>query len=225
LPIVLDIIAVAIVVLFAIIGYNAGFVKTIIELIGWIAVLLFASVLANQISGFIFDCFISEPIIKSVEKSVAEFGANGVNEYFNGLPDLIQRLLNAYGINAESVGATIDSNQIAVAIVEQIKMPIVSLISFIFNVIIFVLGIILVRLLARVCNSVVSRIPLVSGLNRTLGFVSGVAKGFVITAVFCWIFSFFILFTGGFLGVTYETVCDTQLIRFLNEMNPMSKIF
>lgn len=225
MPIVLDIIAVAIVVLFAIIGYNSGFVKTIIELIGWIAVLLFASVLANQISGFVFDCFLSKPIITSIEEYIAEFGGNGVNEYFNNLPDLIQKLLGAYGINADKIGTAIESNQIAVSIVEQIRVPIVSLISFVFNVIIFVLGIILVRLLARVCNSVITRIPLVSGLNRTLGFVSGVAKGFVITAVACWMFSFIILFTGGFLGITYETICETQLIMFLNEMNPMSKIF
>ena len=221
MAIVLDVIVIAIVVLFAMIGYKSGFVKTLIELIGWVAVLLFATALANKISTFIFDSFISSIIHNAIDDSITEFGHNGVKEFFNKMPEYLRNLLNAYGVSFESVSESIGIDNVSSALVEQLKTPIVSLISFLLNVIIFVLGIILVRVLARVCNSVVSRIPLVSTINRALGFVSGVAKGFVISIVICWIFVFVVMFSGDAFGITGETINDTQLIRYLNELNPL----
>jgi len=224
LAIILDVVVIAIIVMFAMIGYKSGFVKTAIELLGWIAVLLFASVVANQVSALIFDNLLVDPIKKSIIDFVTESGKNGIDNFFDGLPEYLTNILNVYNINAQSINITDGAKDISASIIEHLRTPIISLISFLLNLAIFILGIILVKTLAKVCNSVVSKIPIVANLNRLLGFVSGMAKGFVITIVLTWIFSFILLFSGGFFGITYDTLGDTYLLKLFNELNPLTKI-
>ncbi len=221
MALILDVVAVALIVLFAVIGYKAGFVKTIIELLGWIAVLLFASVIANQVSALIFDGLLLEPIKKAINESVVEFGTNGIDEYFDGLPGYLTNIFDAFNINAQSVSAAAGLDDIAENIANQLRSPIISLISFILNVVMFVLGIILVKILARLCHTIVSKLPLVSSLNSGLGFITGAVKGFIITLVVAWIFTFVVMFAGSLFGITYEMLDETQVISFLNQMNPL----
>lgn len=221
---VLDIAIVAIIILFTIRGYTSGFVKTAVELLGWIAVVLMASFLANTISSWIYDGLISNSLKSSVEQYISQSGQQGVDEFFNGLPEYLKNVLSAYNINAQSINLSDGAADVSVIVASQLRQPIISIISFFLTVIIFVLGIILVKVLANLCHSVVTRIPIVSGLNRVLGLAAGFVKGAVISLVVVWIISFMVLFAGEFLGLSYEGLSQTYVFNLFNQINPLIKI-
>ncbi len=220
----LDVVIVAIVVLFTIRGLKSGFVKTTVELVGWVAVVLSTSFLANAVSEWVFDQFISNSIKNSVEQSLIQSGQKGVAQFFDGLPNFVTNILSAYNVTASSVDLSGGAQEISASVSNQLKQPIISFVGLIFTVIIFVLGIILVRVLARVCHTVVCRIPIVSGLNRTLGLVSGFAKGVAISVLVVWLLSGLVLMMGNFLGINYTMLSKTYMFNFINQINPFIKI-
>ncbi len=220
----LDIVIVAIVIYFTIRGLKSGFVKTAIELLGWIVVVLSASLLADAVSGWFYDEFISNSIVSSVEQSLTRSGQKGVGEFFANLPSFVTNILTQYNVSAESVDLSGGAQDIAASVADQLRQPIISFVGLVFTVIIFVLGIILVRVIANVCHSVVCRIPIISGFNRALGVLSGFAKGVAISIIVVWLLSGLVLMMGNFLGIDYAIISKTYIFKFINQINPFIKI-
>ena len=66
---ILDLIVIAIIIVFALISAKKGFVRTIIEIVGFVLVILFANNVSPVLSNVTYDKLIEPAIIESIEKS------------------------------------------------------------------------------------------------------------------------------------------------------------
>ncbi len=221
LPILLDVLIVGIIVICIINGKRKGFVYTAIEMLGWIAVAFLSVSFSQGVSDWIYDSFIRDSIRSGVHSAISGLHADEIgpalNEFISGLPSFIQSALENKNITALSLAETAKSEiDITVYIADVIKPVICPLISMISGIIMFVVGLFLVHLLARICGGIVKRIPLVGTLNSILGSITGFFKGAIIDIIIVSIITNAILIsTTGILGITADTLSNTYIFKAL----------
>ncbi|MEG2166501.1 MAG: hypothetical protein RRY96_09415, partial [Ruthenibacterium sp.] len=154
-----------------------GLVAGLLDLVGNLAALSVAWILSGKFSPNVFENFFKSGLIESTAKTIQEQGTFNFNQFMNGfakfLPDsLVERL-------TDSVGGVLNSGapDIAQQIVEQVIAPlIVPIITVVvFFVTYAVCKLVLAFLVATLTN--INHIPIVGGVNRTLGAFVGVLAG------------------------------------------------
>lgn len=227
MTIVLDIILVAVIVLSAFLGSRRGFMRVLLELIGFIAVILLASWASKQLAPVIFEKHIGPGIEQKIEQNL-DVDCD-VSQLYQSLPSYLTFALDTSGMDEETVQNFVNeqlesgSKDIAPAITDNVVRPILtSVISAVLMFAIFLIGMFLVRLLARWINSLIRHTPIVGKLNTLLGTVFGALKGIIIAMALVWLLGALTsLLPEGLLGITNQTVQDAQLCQWLNQLNPL----
>ena len=181
---VLDIIVIAILALFAIIGFIKGFLNSILSLFGNLASLAIAIVIVKPCTRFFNSIFhlvdwLGGLIIKGIagilpDLTATQMSATDVISHLNNSQGLIGRLTAlfvdknlTYGAGASDLSAVLSNNMGQFA-------------ATVFTVIImFILIRIGVLILSRIFDAITKKRAL-SGLDRLLGLVIGFVKGAVI---------------------------------------------
>ena len=222
---ILDLIVIAIVCVYAYISARRGFVRTIIELAGFVAIFLVIPRFGTPISEKIFDTAFRSTVLTKVEAAVLETGAEASEALNNVLPEFIVNGADFLGIDiAKTITATSTASALAENITDSIVKPVVSSVIYaVLSLLLFGLGMYLVRVLARAVNSLF-KISLVGKLNRLLGAVLGAAKGLVIAFIVCLVITIAISFTkNGFLFFTKENIEASLIFSKIAELNPFYK--
>ncbi len=168
-----DIIVILIILISIFAGYKIGAAKTILTFIGSVCCFLIAVFLGDYLSTLTYDNFVSESILSTVTQSL---NANGGVIMTEDMPALVRFALNFAG---EDVKALIDNavssapTLIAQSVETALKPIILSLLSFIFTAIIFVVVYFLFRVLVLKLLLNIFRLPLIKGVNSILGAVFG----------------------------------------------------
>lgn len=229
---ILDIIVVGIIALCVFLSAKKGFVRTAIELAGFILAIVLAFNLAPTVADGVYDATLDKPITKKIASAIDERAgsstANISEAVWDSVPGFISSNIEHFGITQDEVNAKLNklststSAEIAAELSKETVKPILSAaISGIVGIIIFVLISIATKFLAIPINKIFS-FSLVGTLNRVLGAVLGAGKGVVFAAVFCLIISCLVVFTGeGFLIFTREAIEDSTLTKLLCSFNPI----
>lgn len=227
------IIVLAVLALSAFVGYHKGMLRIIYSLVSWIVVLAFVSWATPQINLYLLEntviydrieeyCegTIRESSSEQVEMTQQEAEEALVEEL--GSDDLLANLGVSVpdsvmdGILEKTADATetfLDESGIYAAIAE-------GLATFILEGIAFLVALVLAWLVVHIISQllgIVSKIPVIKGLNRTLGFFVGVIYGFLIV----WL-GFYIIALGsasemGQVVVSY--IYENPFLTFLYENN------
>ncbi len=228
---ILDVLLLAIAAVWAVIGAKRGFVRTFIELAGYVVILVLAMNIAQPASQGIYNKLIRPQIEKAVQEAVPSTLADidlsnaddSVEQVFEKLPDSVTGLLKANGIDAEAIKQSIaDADDFSVAavsekIADSIGTPIISLIRIIFISVAFIIGMFAIRLLAGFCNAVASKLPLVGSVNSSLGAVAGFIKGAAIAVILANIFAIAVsMSVDGVFGVTEAQIESTLLFKHIS---------
>ncbi len=219
MSILLDIFIVAILIIFLLIGKKKGFVYTAIELVGWIAIAVFAIPLADVAANWVYDTFINNAICDAVNTAITDIGndsvSTAINDYIEKLPEFISSQLVNKNITASYIlNQSGFQNNIAGAVSNVIRPLVCPLISTVFSILIAVVGVILVRLVAKILGGIVKKIPLVGSVNGLLGAVLGFVKGVVISVIIVFIISTVLSFkVDGIFGITNDTVSETYIFK------------
>ncbi len=180
---VLDIIVVAILVIFAVFGLIKGFLNTLLSLFGNLASLAVAIVIVKPCTKFLDNIFhiiswLGNLIIKGVQNAnvlpdltSSTMTSEEVISHLNGTNNLIGKLTSffvdkdvVYGFEATDLTATLTLNMGKFA-------------GMVFTVIVmFILLRIAVLILTKVFNAITKKNAL-GGIDRILGLVFGVVKG------------------------------------------------
>lgn len=242
MSIILDLIVVLIIAFFVITSAKRGFVRTAIEIVGFFLAFYLSLSLSGIAANFIYDGFVKEPMLAQIEEKAddlikdslptvdlnenddAIISQNSV-EIYNALPQFIVGVAKNYDITPEGFAQTIknnnDSNATELLLDYAVKPIVVNLIKIILFIILFIVLSILVKWLAKIVNRIFS-IPIIGGLNRTLGAVFGLIKGTIIAAAVCIAISFIISFSeNGILFVTSQTIENTYIFKILSGLNPL----
>lgn len=227
------IIVLAVLALSAFVGYHKGMLRIIYSLVSWIVVLAFVSWATPQINLYLLEntviydrieeyCegTIRESSSEQVEMTQQEAEEALVEEL--GSEDLLANLGVSVpdsvmdGILEKTADATetfLDESGIYAAIAG-------GLATFILEGIAFLVALVLAWLVVHIISQllgIVSKIPVIKGLNRTLGFFVGVIYGFLIV----WL-GFYIIALGsasemGQVVVSY--IYENPFLTFLYENN------
>ena len=223
MSILIDIAVIALIAVFAFIGYRKGLVKTLLNFAGVFIALIAAFYIASPLSSFVFDTFFIDRIHNGVNKAIVNSAADTVTGAVAAVPDYIKKGAKALDINVEKVISDSDpesgvsfAEDVAETITQKVARPIVTrLLAIILFIILFVLLRVLIQVIANALN-LVARLPGLNLANRTLGAVIGFAEGLLIAYVCCFaIMQIADIKGGSFLGVSMDTLSDTYIFSKL----------
>ncbi|MBE6727063.1 MAG: hypothetical protein E7562_00270 [Ruminococcaceae bacterium] len=221
---VLDIIILAIVFIIVLLSARKGFVRTAIEVVGFVAAIVLAFTISQPLADITYEKIVEEPMISAAEDNAE----NLTEKVWDALPGFVADNAETFGISKADVDDTIGSNaqKGSEAAVKQVSATVVKpaatrLLSGIYCSILFIVLMIVVKLLAKVVNKLFS-FSFIGTINKALGGVVGVVKGalyaFVFVTVTVLIAS---LNQGSFLIFTDEAIDSSFVYRLLAELSSL----
>lgn len=229
MSIILDLIVLAIIVITVLMSAKRGFVRTLIELLGFIAAVFISFTISTPLANSTYDKIIEPSILSTVTSTVDTAADNSaaaaVDSFWNEIPGWIKGGIEKAGISKESLDGSITSNigngvQSAVESASQnvIKPAVTSTLALIYQVISLIVLMALVKPLAKLINKLFS-FSVIGTANRVLGGVVGVPKGIIYAVAFCLLITLAASFTAnGFLIFTGETMEKSLFFSFVNSL-------
>ena len=219
--VVIDLILVAVILIFALISAKRGFVKVLVETVGFIAAVVVAFTISTPLAEVTYDKIIEPPVVKAAVNAVGE---SAEHEAWNALPEFLMNN-DIFGTQINSFTEKITANlslgvETAVKTASQdiVKPVATKIFSLLYSVILVLVLSILVKFLAKLINGMFS-FSVIGSLNRTLGGILGAVKGIVFVLIACMVISLIISFTGKpFLIFTEENINNTYIFKFFTDI-------
>lgn len=229
MSIILDLIVLAIIVLTVLISAKRGFVRTAVELVGFIAAVFISFTISTPLANTTYDKIIEPSIVSSVTSAAGtvmeDSSVAAVDGFWDGMPTWIRNGIEKSGVSKESLDGIITANigngvQSTVETASQsvIKPVVTGTLSLIYQVIFLIVFLALVKPLAKLINKLFS-FSIIGTANRVLGGVVGIPKGIIYAIAFCLIIMLIVSFTGkGFLIFTSEAMEKSHFFSFINSL-------
>jgi uncharacterized membrane protein required for colicin V production len=222
---IIDLIIVAIVLVTVLISAKKGFVRLVVEVVGIIAVLIFATAVSTPIADYTYQNIIEPPIVSSANKIVIDSSEEKVDDVFENLPPFVKANADSFGITREKVKETIvdtsgeKTEEILLKISQDLVKPVaMTVLEAFYAVIIILLLSVVVKIIANLLNKAFS-FSIAGKLNTSLGGALGAVKGLVIAVIFCKIVTFIIPLTpNGIWIFNSENLAKTFIFEFLNNI-------
>ena len=222
MSIILDLIIVGIILFFVLSSARKGFVKVLIETVGFVVAIVIAFSVSNPLATATYDKFIEPPVISAISSSVEESTGEAVDDkVIDAIPDFIVNSSERFGISLDEMKAKLTASAssnttdvIKSASQEVVKPIAVKVIGMVFTLILVIILLIVVKILARVINKLFS-FSIVGKLNQILGGVLGIVKGCIIAVVVCIVSSLIMSFVGEFFIFTAENVNNSTIYKFI----------
>ena len=193
LGIIIDIVVIAVFVIFGIIGLKKGLLKSVLSLFSWGFCILIAFLTAKYVAGWIngiynFSGLIGNSISKSLNKTNAFF-AQSINVYEAGGKDALIAAIptNINKLLAQLTKSVFSTTNVNMSSTDTIGFVVGSSLGHICMVVIsgilvFIVLKIAVALLSKLFNNI-AQTKILGGLNKILGLVLGLLKATLIVGV------------------------------------------
>ena len=227
----IDIILLAVIIITALISAKYGFVRTLIEFVGFILIIMISTSVSVPIAEAIYDNKIQKDVIKVAESENSTFSLPA-EDFINSLPGYLtkdsgllridkNKLIDSYNNNIKSSG-----DKIAQKISDDVIRPAaIKIMSVIISAIILAVLSVAVHIIARVANTAVKN-SFARGLNEKIGFIIGIPKGILISFILCIILIvYFNTVKNGFGLLTSNDVNNSYCVRFVRFILPDYGIF
>ena len=203
-------------------GYaRKGFLAGLIQFAGNLASLAGAVVLSQWAAPQIFEKFLRPGCVSQVEQTIQETGGVDlealIEKYAGFLPESFRQSLT------QSVQGLADSqapglaDKIVSQVLEPLTTPMISIVLFFVALALFRLVVGFLVAVLRGAN----RIPVLGGVNRTMGFGLGLLAGLVdVYIVLCVLFAVMTLTAGQLTWLNQEVLADSWCLRIFNDINP-----
>jgi len=217
-----DLIAIFVLVFFALRGRKRGLVRTLIGILALVIAFWGAGVLAQQTSPYLSSKYVEPWIYNSVLPTVSE------TESVTATPESEEEVTETLGSAFKEIGipgSTIQSflNDFTVNLTDSLERIVESAAKSIgyklTYALLFLLYFLILYLLLRIAGKflqLLAKIPGINFINRTLGLILGLIFGYLIVLVLS-----YILTTTGFL-LTPQLVSQTYVLHFLVTFSPLS---
>ena len=233
--IVIDLIILAIVALCVIISVKRGFIRTAIELAGFILAIVLAFSFSAPLADFTYNSFVKEPVETMISDSITDtvgdiaisVDAAVFDKVWDDLPAFITKNHENFGLSKENlmdnfVGSnTAQIEEFSANVADSVAYPVITMIlKSVFSVLIFFLVSLLTKILAKPINKLFS-FSFVGTINKTLGAILGIAQGAIWVSAFCAVVTLLVsLFPNGFLIFNNDTIKSATLFNFFSNLIP-----
>lgn len=207
----LDIIFVLIVLLCVVLAAKKGFVKSFVEVIGYVLAVVIAFSFSGTVADFVYDSFVEAPFNTAIENAVNENADTAIE----ALPDYLVNLLDKANVdlNALLTAENSSGKNIAEQVSGAIEPIALSVFKTIVTIIIFAVVLLIARLLSGMLNSLFKGVIL-GTLNKTLGGALGLIKGLALAVIFCLASNFIASISSeGFLIFTKDAIDGTFICK------------
>lgn len=222
MPLILDVLVIFLLCYCTYRGYRSGFLKTVVNFLGYIISLAVAFAGSRILSEWItagsrgyFLNFVTERMDFSA-------GADSIAEQWNqAMPASLIKAAEFLGIHVDKINPDAAVSEIAGNVTDHVVMPIVGwLVQGILFLLLFGICCFLVRKLASALG-VVRRVPLIGSVNALLGGIIGCLQCFVFLMIITSAISLIFGLTGGFEPyLTPNTVAESRLLHLIYTLNP-----
>lgn len=220
---IFDLVFIAIILISIFMAAKRGFVRALLEFIGFFVAIVIALTVSEPASQFAFEKFVEPAIYEKTQDIITDTSTEIPENLWENLPDFIKNNSVIFNFDKESFQNTL-SNEIkdgASNLSDTISQKIVkpSFISVVSAIICFLLILILIpvfRFLAKVINKLFSSNK-IGKVNKTLGGIVGIINGIAICFGVCILLNLLIKISGGGFWVITGDV--------LNKSFVFSKIF
>lgn len=220
-PIIIDLVLVAVLLLFIWLGARKGFILTLCSLAAVIVALVGANLIADALAPKVAQAIeprLEQAIVESLEEKALEVDAiDGL-----GVTDALAALREKGGLYQWAAdgleGALSSTPGISESIAHQAAVAATALAEQLARGIIFSIAFLLVLIAWFFIShalDLVSKLPVINSLNHTLGGVLGAVKGLIIIYIAAWILC---SLTG---KISPETAEQTHILSFLLQHGPM----
>ena len=184
---ILDIIFLAVIIIFIISGAIRGFARAIMNIAAVVASAILSNLLSGVISDWIFNSFVRNDLIANLNNAVTNTEIS-VNSALGDLPGWVSSVVsffcNLFNFDEQRlvdcfVGTASTAKLTAVQVTDNFVKPIVTgIFSFFIAIILFILLIIIFKFVNKLFE-----LPVISPINRVLGGVFGAAEGIVVALI------------------------------------------
>lgn len=220
-----DLIFLAIIVVTVLFSAKHGFVRTLLELAGFVAAFLIAFSISTPIAEFTYDSFIGPSVIKSMDEVIVGNTTNISENIISSIPESTMKIIEFFGINEAEITNAVTPNltnnaaNIADTVSKEVLRPsITGILSAVLNLILIIILIPLFRWVAKLVNKLFSY-SFVGKLNKTLGGVLGILKGIAFCVIICVVINFILSFNPNGIWIITNDNLDNSL--FFSTINPI----
>lgn len=229
--IILDLILLLIIAVCVIISVKRGFIKTVVEFLGFVLAIYLAFTFGPVLSDATYDNFVKPSISSEISDAIADASNAGAtqitNELWEKLPEFLTKNADKFGVSLEKIQSDIsidkvtDTNEIANSITDSVVKPVATAaLDTVFSIVLFLVISLIAKLLSKPINKLFS-VSYVGKVNKALGVLLGVGNGIVFSILFCVIISSVLIFTkSGFLIFTRENIEKSTVFELLCKINP-----
>lgn len=218
---IVDILLIVVIIATAIRYKKKGFVSGIIDLVGNLLSLALAWIVSGKVSPGIFENFFASGLIGKTTQALQEQGTTSVTGILDGLQGVLpQRFLDSISLNAASIFGN-NAGEVAQQVVEKIIAPLViPLITvLVFFATYLICRIVIAFLVATLSN--INKIPILGGVNRSLGIVIGLVVGvFNVILILCLLWAIVMITGGQIPALNDATLSGSYLYTFFSAYNP-----
>ena len=186
----IDLIILAVIVIYLLIGLRRGFVMMVVNCIGGILSYIVAADLASRLADTVSNLFLVPPLRRTITNSILEADGETATaaQMWDSQSEYLRGLLMKTGMTEEK-RAVMDNpaEHLASAIAEPVGHAISYAVLF---VLIFLLCSAAIHLIAGVLN-LVTYLPILSSFNSLLGGLLGAAFALVLCTVVLWTLKLF----------------------------------
>lgn len=207
-------------------GYRKGFIKIVITLISFVLTLWLVSVVTPYISTYLVE---HTGLYDAVKGQVAEAFADNNALLDNTIPENQTTTINSYDVPSVMKSTLITNNtaetytRLAVSAFEDYISSFLA--RIIINLAAFVCTFLMITIFLRMTFfslEIISKIPIIKGINKFAGLFAGFAEGLIIV----WIFFLAVtMFAGNTIGrQIFDLVQSDPLLNILYNSNVLLKI-
>lgn len=215
-----DIIIVAVIVLFTIIGVRRGIARTILGIVGLFVTYAVAGGLSKWLSPLIYNSFLEQTVTENVNNYMSSYGFDYlIDNSISALPEWIRWLVSLFGGSSENVvqyvSQSVSSAQTNAtqAVTQTLESLAVSALQIVLMIVLFIIVYIIVRKLIRLVSKVF-KAPVLRQVNGFFGGVLGAVNGLLIAWIAVNVFCVIAQMTGN--DIISNELIDGTLFRLFS---------
>lgn len=189
----IDVILIAVMAVVVMISVKSGFFKTLFDLIAYVFAFSFAKSVSPLLAQSAFDSLIRKGAEAYLNSALAGIESSDyvtqAKESLESIPEGLRGLLQIIGFTQEDISqklsdAGLTGENITNSVMDNIIEPVgVAIMQFVIFVILAIVLLIAARIVVRLLNGIVKKLPVIRKFNSILGGVLGFAKSIVFATV------------------------------------------
>lgn len=198
-----------------------GFLAGLVQFLGNLASLVGAIVLSGRVAPLMFEKFFEGGFISSIEKTITQEGSVNIHALIEKYAGFLPSTLKENLLESASNMLNTTAPDIAVKLVNEIIAPLFTpIIAIVLFFVAFAVCKLIVSFLVAVLTNF-NRIPLVGSVNKSLGFLMGVAAGLVdIYLVQCAVWAVIVITGGTIAFLNTEALSPSICYGLFSRWNP-----